>query len=269
MPIKRSNLKTRIKNGDITIGSWITLGHPAIGEIMANAGFDWLTIDMEHSAISISEAQHLIQVIELSGCVPLVRVGCNEPTIIKRVMDAGAHGVIIPQVNSRDDAINAINATKYPPLGTRGVGLGRAQGFGKNFEDYKKWEGDNSIIIVQIEHIEAVMNIREIMSVNGIDGFIIGPYDLSASMGIPGEFNHSLFQNAMDAVQTYIHENSKIIAGFHVVSPDIDLLKEKCAEGYRFLAYSIDTLFLGNGCCKDLQIILEEKWSSPSFVKSK
>jgi len=121
---------------NISIGSWITLGHFSIAEIMANAGFDWLCIDLEHSVIDYYEAEQLIATIESNGCVPYVRVGANDPTIIKRVLDAGAKGVIVPMVNTPEDAQKAVNASKYPPKGNRGVGLARAQGYGFSFDEY-------------------------------------------------------------------------------------------------------------------------------------
>ena len=121
-------LKTKLKNNELTIGSWITLGNSSVAEIMAQAGFEWLTIDMEHSVITLDIAQQLIQVIGGYGVVPLVRVGENNPNLIKRVMDAGAYGVIVP-INTKEDAKAAVNAVKYPPIGTRGVGLARVQGY--------------------------------------------------------------------------------------------------------------------------------------------
>lgn len=133
------SLKTKFVRREITIGSWITIGHQAVAEIMAGAGFDWLTVDMEHSAITLDIAQQLIQTIDLCGCIPLVRVGENNANLIKRVMDAGAYGVIIPMVNTKEDAERAVDAVKYPPIGKRGVGLARAQKYGLGFEEYKKW----------------------------------------------------------------------------------------------------------------------------------
>src|SRR6266516_1799372 len=124
------NLKERLQSKTATIGSWLTFGNTSVAEIMAQAGFEWLTVDMEHTAITIEQAQELIRVIELCGVVPLVRVGENNPTYIKRVMDAGAHGVIVPMVNSRAAAEAAVSAVKYPPVGTRGVGLAWAQKYG-------------------------------------------------------------------------------------------------------------------------------------------
>src|SRR3972149_4262048 len=113
------SLKNKLKNRKISLGSWITIGHPAIAEIMAKSGFDWLTVDMEHSAITLHQAQQLIQIIELCGVTPLVRVGENNPNLIKRVMDAGSHGVIVPMVNTKEDAKRAVDAVKYPPMGKR------------------------------------------------------------------------------------------------------------------------------------------------------
>lgn len=260
-------LKDRLKRNELTIGSWITLGHPAIGEIMASSGFDWLTIDMEHSAITLHEAQQLIQVIELAGCVPLVRVGDNDPIIIKRVMDAGAHGVIVPQVNSQAEALAAVQAVKYPPHGTRGVGLARAQGYGMEFERYKEWNEQESIVIVQIENIQAVNNLEAILAVEGVDGFIVGPYDLSASLGIPGQFDHPAFLKAMEKIGVFVQQATNLSPGFHVVAPDLKLLNDKIAEGYRFVAYSLDSLFLAETCSRDLKKIPGHTINSKPYVK--
>jgi 2-dehydro-3-deoxyglucarate aldolase len=248
---KKTNLKNKLSKNQLTIGSWITLGHPSIAEIMANAGFDWLTVDMEHSVITLHQAQQLIQIIELCGVTPLVRVGENNPNLIKRVMDAGAHGVIVPMVNTKEDAINAVNAVKYPPVGTRGVGLARAQGYGLEFERYKDWAYKESLVIVQIEHIKAVENLEEILNVKGVDAFIVGPYDMSGSLGHPGDFKQPKMMDALTKVME-VSERLRMPAGFHVVPPDVDLLLGKIKEGYRFLAFSLDTLFLGTMCRESL-----------------
>lgn len=249
------SLKSKFRNKEVTIGSWITLGHPSIAEIMAKAGFDWLTVDMEHSSITLHQAQHLIQIIELSGCVPLVRVGVNDPNLIKRVMDAGAHGVIVPMVNSREEAESAVRSVKYPPYGFRGVGLARAQGYGDSFESYKEWVEKESVVIVQIEHIDAVNNLHDILSVSGVDAFIIGPYDLSGSLGVPGEFDHPKSVAALNRVKK-VSEEMDAVSGFHVIPPELDALKEKIQEGYNFLAFSLDILFLGNGCRQVKKLVL-------------
>jgi 2-keto-3-deoxy-L-rhamnonate aldolase RhmA len=177
----------------------------------------------------------------------LVRVGSNDPYLIKRAMDAGAHGVIVPMINDRESAEKAISSMKYPPFGTRGVGLSRAQGYGKSFKEYKKWLETDSIMIIQIEHIDAVNNIEEIFTVKGIDGFIVGPYDLSSSLGFPGEFDHPKVIEALNKIKEFTLKNN-ILSGYHIIEPDWDLLNEKIKEGYKFIAFSLDIVFFGSAC---------------------
>jgi 2-dehydro-3-deoxyglucarate aldolase len=240
-------IKERLSKNQFTIGSWITLAHTAIAEIMCQAGFDWLTIDMEHSVIELAQAQELIRTIESYGVTPLVRIGENNPTIIKRVMDAGATGIIVPMVNSRADAERAIESVHYPPSGKRGVGLARAQKYGLGFEEYKLWLAKESIIVVQIEHIKAIENLGEILSVSGIDASIIGPYDLSGSLGCPGEFGN---ERVVEAIQEYekVCYNLGKPMGFHLVEPNTERAHELQEQGYNFLAVGLDTLFLGLKC---------------------
>lgn len=247
-----STMKRKIKKKEITIGSWITLAHPAIAEIMASEGFDWLVIDLEHSVISLREAEELIRVIERHGVVPLVRLSSNDSVQIKRVMDAGAQGVIVPMVNSRDDALAAVEAVHYPPLGSRGVGLARAQKYGADFEGYREWLKKESIVIVQVEHIESVNNLDKILSVEGVDGFLVGPYDLSGSLGIPGEFEHSEMIRAFNKIQE-ISSGYNGAIGFHVVPPNHELVIEKISKGYTFIAFGTDFIFLGEKCRDELR----------------
>ena len=202
-------LKLKLHNNEQTIGSWITLSNTGIAEIMANAGFDWIVVDLEHSMISIETAGELIRVIDLAGVPPLVRLTSNHPDQIKRVMDAGAHGIIVPMVKTKGDAEQAVSSVYYPPKGIRGVGLARAQDYGIGFHEYRDWLEENAIIIVQIEHIDAVNNLKDILSVDGVDGYIIGPYDLSASLGVSGEFDHSFMIEAMNEI--YSKSNNKVI----------------------------------------------------------
>jgi len=251
------SLKSKLKNREVTVGSWITLGHPSIAEILEKAGFDWLVVDMEHSAITLPQTQQLVQVIELSGRIPLVRVGENDATLIKRVMDTGAHGVIVPMVNSEDDAIRAVNAVHYPPRGTRGVGLARAQGYGNDFEKYKEWVNKESIVIAQIEHIKAIENLEKILRVEGIDGTIIGPYDLSGSLGFPGNFDHEDVKKALERYKIVCEEMGKPM-GMHVIPPDPVEVQKRIKEGYKFIAWSLDTLFLSVHCRNGLKMIREK-----------
>jgi len=161
-------LKSRLSKGDLTIGSWITLGHPSIAEIMAAAGFDWLVLDMEHSVLELSEIQTLIQVLDGKQCPSIVRLTSNHPDQIKRVMDAGATGVMVPMVKSAEDARAAVQSVYYPPRGQRGVGLARAQGYGSSFQKYRSWLEENAVIVAMIEHVDAVNSIDEILAVDGL-----------------------------------------------------------------------------------------------------
>ncbi|NIR12665.1 MAG: 2,4-dihydroxyhept-2-ene-1,7-dioic acid aldolase, partial [Desulfobacterales bacterium] len=219
------SLKSKLAKGQLTLGSWITLAHPAVAEIMSRAGFDWLAVDLEHSVITIREAEELVRLVELSGVSPLVRLSANDPVQIKRVMDAGAHGVIVPMVNSTSDAEKAVKAVRYPPEGTRGVGLARAQGYGSSFERYREWLNRESVVIVQVEHIESVNNLEAILAVDAIDGFIVGPYDLSGSLGVPGQFDHPLMAKAMDRIKSVGFASGKAF-GIHVIEPDIEELRQ-------------------------------------------
>ena len=236
-------LKQKIQNSELTIGSWISLAHPAIAEVMANAGFDWLVVDLEHSVITIREAEELIRIIDLSGVTPLVRLTTNSPDQIKRVMDAGSHGIIVPMVNSADDAESAISAVRYPPDGNRGVGLARAQGYGVKFNNYFKSNQNDAVVIVQVEHIEAVNNLEEILSVDGVDGYLVGPYDLSCSLGIPGEFDHPEFIETVGKINSVVNRLN-ISGGTHIVEPDVSQLKNKIEEGQKIIAYSVDIRIL-------------------------
>lgn len=244
-----------LRNGRCTIGSWITLAHPAIAEIMARAGFDWLVVDMEHSVLTIREAEELIRIIDLCGVTPLVRLSANDPVQIKRVMDAGAHGVIVPMVNSAAEAKQAVAAVHYPPKGRRGVGLARAQGYGTSFDRYLDWVNRGPLVIVQIEHIDAVNNMEAILAVEGVDGFIIGPYDLSGSLGVPGEFDHPFMKNAMQRIETVKAASGKA-PGIHVIEPNLDELKSRIEQGYRFVAYSLDIRMLDCACRNGLNSIM-------------
>lgn len=252
--MKRSQLKKKLKDKVATIGSWITMGNGDVAEIMSQAGFEWLTLDLEHSSMTFDQCKDLIRIISLHGVSPLVRVGANDPLIIKRVMDAGAHGVIVPMVNGRSDAENAVQSVKYPPRGKRGVGLYRAQRYGTAFNDYVHWVARESVVIVQIEHHEGVANLGEILSVEGVDGFIVGPYDLSASLGMPGQFEKPAVKDALATIRKTA-ANHKVSSGFHVVPPEPDMVRQKIKEKYTFIAYSVDFLLLGEMARRGLKQI--------------
>jgi len=239
--LRENSLKRKLNRKKAVLGGWITIGNEIIVETMAKMPLDFVVVDMEHSAIELPQAQNLIRIVDLVGNVPLVRVGENDPALIKRVMDAGAYGVIIPMINNKSDAVKAVEAVRYPPLGRRGVGLARAQGYGISFEKYKRSLASQSVVILQIEHIDAVRNLKSILSVDGVDGFIVGPYDLSGSMGRPGEFSHPSVKEALVAVMRVAKE-MKAIAGIHVIPPDPNEVKLRLKQGYSLIAFSLDTL---------------------------
>jgi 2-keto-3-deoxy-L-rhamnonate aldolase RhmA len=244
-----------MKNKNVKIGSWITIGHSSIVEIMAPAGFDWLCIDMEHTVIDYFEAQQLIAAIQSKGLVPYVRVGENNARIIKRVLDAGAEGIIVPFVNSKADAEKAVSSVKYPPWGNRGVNsLSRAQGYGFGFDEYAKDVNKKTKVIAQIEHIDAIKNLEEILMVKGIDGTIIGPYDLSGSMGKPGKYYEADVKEVLNRYENISKKLGKPM-GFHVIEPDYRLVVEKIKAGYSFIAFSWDTYFLGSKCREEVKKI--------------
>jgi 2-dehydro-3-deoxyglucarate aldolase len=240
-------IKEKMRRGEPSIGTWQSMAHESISEILAMAGYDFVVIETEHTAIDVSEVLRLIIAIEQRGSIPLVRLAWVDPIQAKAVLDSGAAGVLVPMVNTKANAELCVQMTKYPPLGARGVGLARAQGYGERFDEYVKHANDDSLLIVQIEHKTAVENIEEILSVPGIDGTFIGPYDLSMSLGIPGQINHpdvvAAKKKVLDA--TLAHG---LIAGIHFVHPTSAAAdcKAAVAAGYRFIAIGTDILFLGD-----------------------
>ncbi len=245
MTILPSNLRKLIDKKSLALGSWITIGDSKVAEILSISGFDWLAIDLEHSTIGIDKAGDLIRIISMNSITPLVRLTNLDKNLIKRVMDAGAGGIIVPNVSTEKEAKEAVAATRYPPLGTRGVGLDRAQGYGTQFEKYLDWQAKGPIVVAQIESINAVSNLNEIFQVSGLDGFMIGPYDLSCSMGIPGEFNNPEF---IDTVEYILKEGKKsgLAIGTHIIEPDLNILNDCIRKGYKLIAYSVDIRMLSN-----------------------
>ncbi|PIB23372.1 HpcH/HpaI aldolase family protein [Maribacter sp. 4G9] len=250
----KSNLKKKLKNREVSFGSWLTIPHPSIIEIMSSAGFEWLTIDIEHSAIDISTLQNLVAHVQANKMEALVRVSKNEEVIIKRVMDAGANGVIVPMVKNAEEARQAVSWVKYPPLGSRGVGLSRAQHYGIAFNEYNKWVQEEAVVIAQIEHIEGVNNLSEILDVEGIDGIIVGPYDLSASMGKPGMFYDDDVKEVLARIDMITLEKSRSL-GFHVIESDYKKVVDKLNMHYNFLAFSLDFFFLGDKAREQMDLL--------------
>jgi len=245
---KMRSIKQKITRKDITLGSWIQIPDHFSTEIMARAGFDWLAIDLEHGLINLDTAFRLIQTIDKSGVLPIVRLNENDPSTIRRVMDAGAGGVIVPMINTAEEAVKAVDAVKYSPDGKRSYGLGRAHEFGLNFDTYMHEINKMSVVVVQIEHKDALENLDAILAVPGIDAIVIGPYDLSGSMGIPGKFDDPTFNSAVTQIVNKV-KKSPVALGIHIVHPSEQDLNERIRQGFTFIAYGMDTIFLQNGAC--------------------
>lgn len=250
------NLKQQLQNNKCVIGSWINTASPIVAELMATTNFDFLTVDAEHSPVDLPQTQVLFQAIKAGNakCAPLVRLPGTDYSEIKRYMDAGASGVIAPLVNTADQAREVVSAVKYPPHGKRGVGFCRANSYGMKLETVTGRDHLDSFVCVQVEHIEAVKNIDEILNVDGIDAVMIGPYDLSASMRITGQFEHPDMIDAKTRILEACEEKS-IAPGIHVVQPDIEEVKIRIGEGYRFIAYSLDITMLLNSCLNGMNSI--------------
>jgi 2-dehydro-3-deoxyglucarate aldolase len=240
-------IKEKFRNNRASLGTWLSMAHPSIAEIMAMAGYEWVVVETEHTAIDVSEVLRLLIAIEQRGAIPLVRLAWNDPIQAKAVLDSGAAGVIVPMVNDRAAAELAVRMTKYPPMGDRGVGLARAQGYGATFDEYVRNANEDTLLILQIEHKDAVANIEAILSVPGIDGTFIGPYDLSMSLGVPGQLDHPSVIAAKRRVleATLAHG---LAPGIHFVHPATAVADCAAAieQGYRFIALGTDILFLGD-----------------------
>jgi 2-dehydro-3-deoxyglucarate aldolase len=239
---KIQDIRKKLSEGKATIGSWMQIPSTSVAEVMGDAGYDWIAIDLEHGSMSTSQLPDLFRAIEIGGTLPLVRLAHGSLKDAKDALDAGAGGIIIPMIESPKQLQEMVQYSCWPPVGIRGVGFSRANLYGKYFDDYKV-EATKPIIIAQIEHIRAVDTIEDILAVDGLDAIIIGPYDLSASMGITGEFTNPEFLKALSNINKSCKKHNKP-AGMHIVSPDPVELDLKIKEGYQFIAYSIDSVFL-------------------------
>ncbi len=237
-----NKLKEALYNNTVSVGTWIQIGHPACAEILANNGFDWICIDLEHGIIDLESMTGLFRAIESAGSIPVARIPANNPVWIHRTLDAGAKGLIIPMINNKKEAQAAIRESKYPPVGCRGFGFSRANAYGSDFDNYIKKANDDIAIILQIEHIEAINNIDDILALSDFDGTFIGPLDLAGSMNIDN-LDDSLFKNALKKYLESSKKHNKA-PGMHIVRPDIDNIKKTINDGYKMIALGLDTVFL-------------------------
>ena len=252
----------KVRNGSPSFGAWIQIGHPAIAEMLSHFGFDWTCVDLEHGIINIETMTSLFRTIENGGSVPFVRLPSQDPCWVHRVIDAGAKGIIVPMVNASIEAYSVISNSKYPIKyndGRRGFGFSRSNLYGVKFESYIQEANEEIMVVIQIEHYDAILNIKPILEVAGIDATFIGPYDLSGSMGISGDLTD---QRYIKALEEYHDASSlyRVPTGCHIVYPNKQNILESIEQGYKFIALGLDVTFFAkavNDCISDLKEILK------------
>ena len=222
---KIEEIRNKLHKGDVSIGSWMQIPNSSVGEIMGKAGYDWVAVDLEHGSISICQLPDIFRSLELGGTLPLARLAEGSKKACKEALDAGAGGVIIPMVESAFQLQEAISYCCWPPTGKRGVGFSRANLFGNDFESYKL-EANSPFIVAQIESYKAVDDLENICKCKGLDALIIGPYDLSASMDLTGDFTHPEFLSSMNSILD-ISTKFNIPCGIHIVDPSQIELEKK------------------------------------------
>lgn len=232
--------RQRLKDREMLLGTIVSLASPEVAEVLSAAGFDWLFLDAEHNPLESLTIQRILIGAGSTPC--LVRLARGDEVSIKKALDAGATGIIAPLINSAEQAAEVVRHAKYAPLGTRGVGAGRAHGYGLTFQEYLSRANDETVVVVQAEHIDAVNNIEAIVRVPGLDGILIGPYDLSASLGRIGEVTHPDVVAAIERVTQACRSVSMPLGIFGMTA---EAVRPYIERGYTLLAVSIDTVLLG------------------------
>ncbi|MCA9103175.1 MAG: 2,4-dihydroxyhept-2-ene-1,7-dioic acid aldolase [Planctomycetales bacterium] len=240
--------RSRLAAGERLLGTMVTLPCAATSEILADVGFDWLFIDGEHGPFELSDIADILRAVgERVACV--VRVPAAAEVPIKRVLDLGAEGIICPQVNTADVAANVVRWARYAPDGLRGVGLGRAHGYGTRFSDYVSVANDRVAVIVQAEHALAVENIDAIAATRGVDAVLLGPYDLSASYNKMGKIDDPQVIGAIDRITAACRATKMPLGYFGVTA---DAVQPYIERGYQLIVAGVDTLFLAGAAIQTL-----------------
>jgi 2-dehydro-3-deoxyglucarate aldolase len=238
-------MRTDLAEGRAVVGSWMQLADSDLAEILGASGYRWVGLDMEHGTIGEAALPDLCRALALGGTLPLARVATPQAIHCRRALDLGAAGVIIPMISSAAQLTELLAACSWPPAGRRGVGFARANAWGADFDDYAS-AAQHTFVVAQIEHADAVAAIDEIAAVPGLDAVMVGPYDLSASLGATGRFDGPAFVAAVDRIRTAA-ARAKVAAGIHVVEPDPAALRARIVEGWTFVAYGVDTVFVRRG----------------------
>jgi len=238
-----NDFRARLKRRDPLLGTMVTLASAASAEVLGSLGFDWLFIDGEHGPLETRELTQILQAVShKTACIVRVPEAAEVP--IKKVLDLGAHGIIVPQVNTAEQAANVVRWARYAPEGARGVGLARAHGYGVTFREYVAAANREIAVIVQAEHVRAVENIEAIVRVPGVDAVLLGPYDLSASLGKMGEIEHPDVVAAIRRVTDACHAAGLPLGYFGVTAAAV---QPYAARGDTLLVAGVDTLYLANG----------------------
>jgi 2-dehydro-3-deoxyglucarate aldolase len=236
------NIRNKLKQGEHSLGSWIQIPNASVAEIMSSSQFDWIAVDLEHGSISVESLPDLFRAIELGETLPLARLAQSDAKDCKQALDAGAGGIIIPMIESAKELKDIKKNSSWPPAGKRGVAFSRANLFGGLFKNYVE-EAQSPLLVALIETKKGVKNIDEILDVEGLDAIMIGPYDLSASLGKTADFQSKEFLDALEKISNSAN-SKKIPYGIHIVEPSMTELEQRIKEGYKFLAYSMDSVML-------------------------
>jgi 2-dehydro-3-deoxyglucarate aldolase len=245
--MKINRIRTLLAEGRACIGGWATIGHPTVTEIMGMMGFDWVLIDCEHGPLSFETAQLLLQGLNGSEATPFVRVADSDPATIKRALDIGAMGIVVPLVNDRETAERVVRAVKYPPQGIRGIGLPRANQYGMGFEKYMAQANDEIMTIAQIEHADAVENLDEIAAVPGIDMLFVGPVDLAGSYGRV-MVNGELPAEVKRAIDKIIATAKRAGIPLGCWAPNVGTANQRIEQGFQFIGVGTDNMLLISAC---------------------
>jgi 2-keto-3-deoxy-L-rhamnonate aldolase RhmA len=237
-------LARKLKARETSIGTWISSGSPSVVDILRNLQFDWFVMDLEHSPISIETVGTMIQVLNGSKITPLVRVGQIDQALFKSVLDAGAHGVIVPMVNSADEAERAVRFCKYPPKGVRGVAAVKASDYGLSMANYIRTANDQVTVIVQIETPEALQNVGEILAVEGVDVAFVGPSDMTMTLGLLDDRSNPRVLEALSKV-VKASESAGKTAG--TMATSTEEIRRDLEMGFRFLSVASDVKQLITG----------------------
>lgn len=235
------NFRKMLLSGKTLIGTVVTQPNPAMAEILADAGFDWLWIDAEHSPMGMRDVQGILQAVE-DRCACVVRVPTSNEVYIKKALDIGAPGIIAPHVDTVEIAEQVVNWAKYPPRGERSIGVARAHGYGMEVAAYMENANDQIAVVVQIEHVKGAQDIERILDVAGVDAVFIGPYDLSGSLGKPGKLDDPAVQELINRVRKTCLKRKKPIG---IIGVTVDAAKPFLNQGYTLIAVGIDTMIFG------------------------